>query len=94
MTWALSHVRYLRALNPYFPICAAHMPELSVRQQFAWTTLDTFDWYSPKYEYAQDHREVGELLRGIGLEDVDTSDGGARARMPQEGPATDQGGAQ
>jgi SAM-dependent methyltransferase len=82
ITWTLSHVRFVRYVNRFFPICATHDSALTVGQQYAWTVLDTFDWYSPRYEIAQDHRAVAALLAASGLTGVHSADGIARARRP------------
>lgn len=82
LSWALSHVRYLRYLNRFLPICATHTRGLTLDRQFTWTLLDTFDWYSPRYEIAQDHRAVAALLREAGLAEVEAAPGIARARSP------------
>jgi SAM-dependent methyltransferase len=83
VTWALSHVRFVRYINRFFPVCASHDPVLSYAQQYTWTLLDTFDWYSPRFEIAQNHREVGALLADAGLTAIETDDGIARGTMPE-----------
>lgn len=35
-----------------------------------WRLLDTFDWYSPKYQFKHTYREVDEWFYGLGFEDV------------------------
>ncbi len=70
LSWLLSHIRFVRFINIMLPICASHSPDLTIRQQFVWTLLDTFDWYSPRYEKRQRHTEVAEILRRAGLVDV------------------------
>jgi 2-polyprenyl-3-methyl-5-hydroxy-6-metoxy-1,4-benzoquinol methylase/uncharacterized protein YbaR (Trm112 family) len=84
LSLALSRIRFVRIVNIALPICASHDPALTLRQQFIWTLLDTFDWYSPRYETRQDHRRVADLLRGLGLDQVDSAPGLAWA--VQAGP--------
>lgn len=71
LTGLLSRVRKLRILNHFLPIAAIHDPALSREQQYAWTLLDTFDWYGARYEKRQDHRRAMALLRDAGLEEVE-----------------------
>jgi SAM-dependent methyltransferase len=85
LSWLLSHVRFVRIINVMLPICAAHNRELTVAQQFQWTLLDTFDWYSPRYEIRQSHTRVASLLRTLGLEQVDSRPGLAWAVKPLPG---------
>ena len=82
-TLMLSRVRFVRYITRFVPICATHWPGLSVAEQYTWTLLDTFDWYNPRYEQAQDHRAVARLLAGAGLADVFAAPGIARARRPE-----------
>lgn len=78
----LSRVRLVRYVVRFLPICAWHRPEMTIAEQYAWTLLDTFDWYNPRYEKAQHHRAVGSLLAAAGLTDIATAPGIARARRP------------
>lgn len=82
LSWALSHIRFVRIVNVMLPICASHNRELTLAQQFQWTLLDTFDWYSPRYEIRQSHARVANLLRTLGLEQVDSRPGLAWATKP------------
>ena len=82
LSWLLSCIRYVRFVNIMLPICAVHDPELTVRQQFVWTLLDTFDWYSPRYENRQSHDEVAGILRRLGLANVESAPGLAWGQMP------------
>lgn len=81
----VSRIRYVRFGLRFLPICATHTPGLSRDQQFEWTLLDTFDWYNPRYDTPQRHRQVGELLEECGLTDVSTAPGVARARRAAGG---------
>ncbi|MBR9973411.1 methyltransferase domain-containing protein [Magnetospirillum sulfuroxidans] len=79
---ALAGIRKIRIINHFLPICASHAPSLSRDQQYAWTLLDTFDWYGPRHEIRQDHRVVAALLASCGLQNVHTSAGLATAEKP------------
>ncbi len=85
VSWLLSHVRFVRIVNVMLPICATHNRELTVRQQFQWTLLDTFDWYSPRYEIRQSHTRIASLLRALGLAEVESRPGLAWATKPPPG---------
>ena len=80
LTFVMSRIPIARFMVRLVPICATHSSELTVAQQYEWTLLDTFDWLNPRYEICQDHREVANLLRGIGLNDVASAPGLAWAR--------------
>jgi len=82
LSWALSHIRFVRFVNIMLPICASHNRNLSIRQQFTWTLLDTFDWYSPRYEIRQSHTAVADILRRAGLTEVASEPGLAWGVMP------------
>lgn len=84
VSWLLSHVRYVRFANVMLPICASHNRALTLRQQFLWTLLDTFDWYTPRYEIRQSHTSVAALLRSAGLRDVRSAPGLAWALKPPD----------
>ncbi len=70
LTRRLARIPRIRILNHVIPICTVHDDSLSPEQRRIWTLLDTFDWYSPRYEKRQHHREVAALLREAGLVDV------------------------
>ena len=82
LTRLLSRVRYLRFANHFLPIAATHHAELTREQQYRWTLLDTFDWYGPRHEKRQHHRDVITLLDKAGLIDVAGAPGLAWARRP------------
>lgn len=81
----LSKIRYVRIINHFLPICSVHNPGLSRDQQRTMTLLDTFDWYGPRFEIRQDHREVRALLSRLGLDRVDSAPGLAWAVKPGGG---------
>lgn len=82
LSWLLSHVRFVRFINVMLPIAGVHSRQLSLAEQFRWTLLDTFDWYSPRYEIRQSHTRVADLLRRNGLEKVESRPGLAWALKP------------
>ncbi|MFO0755020.1 MAG: methyltransferase domain-containing protein [Byssovorax sp.] len=65
------------------PIAVVHDKRLSLKQEYLWTLLDTFDWYGPKFEIRQKHPEVAHLLKSLGLRDVKSRWGVATARAPE-----------
>jgi 2-polyprenyl-3-methyl-5-hydroxy-6-metoxy-1,4-benzoquinol methylase/uncharacterized protein YbaR (Trm112 family) len=83
LTRALAGIRKVRILNHMMPICASHSPQLTREQQRVWTLLDTFDWYSPRYEKRQRHGDVATLLRSLGLAEVASRPGLAWAQVPE-----------
>lgn len=80
LTLLLSKIPKLRFFVRFIPIAAVHNPQLTLRQQYDWTLLDTFDWYGPRYEQCQNHTRVARLLDGLGLAEVDSRPGLAWAR--------------
>lgn len=76
----LSGIRKVRILNHFLPICSSHDPSLTQDQQYAWTLLDTFDWYGPRHEIRQNHDRVAALLAECGLKNVSTAPGLAVAQ--------------
>jgi len=57
--WIHKHIRYLRWL---IPISLEKDPEKRL--------LDTFDWYSPKYQFKFKAHEVGDWFKQMGLHDI------------------------
>jgi hypothetical protein len=45
--------------------------------------LDTFDWYSPRYEIRLSHAAVADSLRRAGLTDVASAPGLAWGRVAE-----------
>jgi SAM-dependent methyltransferase len=78
----LSRIPKVRIINHFLPVCSSHDPQLTREQQFAWTYLDTFDWYGPRYEKRQKHRDVATLLSSLGLEVTSARPGIVNARRP------------
>lgn len=82
---AMNRLPPLRAFFPALPIAFIDHPDLSLKQNYTWALLDTFDWYSPAYEQRQDYREVAKLLSRAGMQDIVARPGVVTARSP--GPA-------
>lgn len=81
ITHTLAKIPKLRLLNHFLPIAASHHPELTKMQQYEWTLLDTFDWYSPKYEIRQSYRDVMQLLSDFGLRELEGRAGIIKAKI-------------
>jgi len=82
LTRVLAKIPKVRILNHFIPIASVHDPALTPEQQYAWTLLDTFDWYGARFEKRQKHMEVRALLQGLGLEDVTSTPGIASGVKP------------
>ncbi|MBI4394423.1 MAG: methyltransferase domain-containing protein [Euryarchaeota archaeon] len=54
-----------------FPISARHYwRRLSIREQWHWTVLDTFDTYAPAYEFVQSEADVVSSLEAASVEGI------------------------
>ena len=84
LTKWLSLIPKIRLVNHFIPIAAFHDPQLTEEQQRAWTLLDTFDWYSARYEKRQEHKCVAKLLEKEGLKCVFSEPGLAWGTKPDE----------
>ncbi|CUW38082.1 conserved protein of unknown function [Magnetospirillum sp. XM-1] len=85
LTAAFARLPVFRTLNVMIPICPVHDSVLTPEQRYAWTVLDTFDWYSPRYEKRQKHKEVIRLLTDAGMTEVTGRAGAVIARAPTRG---------
>jgi len=47
-----------------------HLIPISMHPHYEWRVLDTFDWYSPTYQWKHTYNEVREWFREAGLERV------------------------
>ena len=45
---------------------------ISMQPKWNWRVLDTFDWYSPKYQWKHRYPEVFNWFREAGLRDIET----------------------
>jgi SAM-dependent methyltransferase len=72
MGWVLSWLGGLGEKLSYFLPYAArhHRGRGSLRRQWQYSLLDTFDWYGPQYESPQRERDVVETMKKAGLENV------------------------
>jgi 2-polyprenyl-3-methyl-5-hydroxy-6-metoxy-1,4-benzoquinol methylase len=71
LTLLLSLIPGLKKALPLVPISSRHYwGKLTLRQQWEWTMLDTFDSYSPVYESNQTEREVRDALASTGMSEV------------------------
>lgn len=55
---------------PYLGSIGKMMLPLPTWPDWRWRILDTFDWYSPKYQSKHTHWEVFRWFKGHGLEDI------------------------
>lgn len=85
LTAAFARLPVFRTLSVMIPICPVHDAVLTPEQRYAWTVLDTFDWYSPRYEKRQDHKKVIQMLKDAGLVQVAGHAGAVTARAPERG---------
>lgn len=85
LTALFARLPVFRTLNVMIPICAVHDTVLTPEQRYTWTVLDTFDWYSPRYEKRQKHKEVVQMLEDAGMVDVSGRAGAVTARAPGHG---------
>tara|TARA_X000001036_G_scaffold356774_1_gene338886 strand:- start:129 stop:1130 length:1002 start_codon:yes stop_codon:yes gene_type:complete len=75
LSFIMSRIPIVRFFNRFLPICSVHPIGLSLGQQFDLTLLDTVDWYGPRYEIRQNHKEVAALLIKEGLTQVKSDKG-------------------
>jgi 2-polyprenyl-3-methyl-5-hydroxy-6-metoxy-1,4-benzoquinol methylase/uncharacterized protein YbaR (Trm112 family) len=76
-----------RGLQRWIPVANyANVYPLSESQLIEWAVLDTFDWFSARYDQPQNAATLREWLLGAGLEEIDVSRRHhltARARKPK-----------
>lgn len=58
---------------------------ISLHRDWRWRWLDTFDWYSPRYQWKLFYPEVVRWFRANGFRDVDLLDGPIRVRGVKTG---------
>lgn len=70
--WALSWLgRPGEVLSYFLPYAARHhRGRGSLRRQWHYCVLDTFDWYGPRYESPQTEQDVVEAMKKAGLNPV------------------------
>ncbi len=69
------------------------LPAVSVHPEWRVRLLDTFDWYSPRYQWKHTPAEVSGWFRELGLTDIDTEgfEVTVRGRRPAEAEAHSSG---
>ena len=55
---------------PLIGILMSVLLPTSLDPDLEWRWLDTFDWYSPKYQWKHTYDEVEQWFREVGLVDV------------------------
>lgn len=93
VTLLLSLVPGLRRLVPLAPISARHYwGHLSVRQQWEWTLLDTFDSYAARYEEPLEESALRHALEAEGMADVQRHPAAGLAMSARRGGPAGLGG--
>jgi 2-polyprenyl-3-methyl-5-hydroxy-6-metoxy-1,4-benzoquinol methylase len=61
-----------KVLMRLLPVSCAHLHGLNLKEEDfrTWVRLDTFDMYSPRYDYPQRFRSIEQLLQNLGFEDI------------------------
>lgn len=83
LTATFARLPVFRTLNVMIPICPVHDAVLTPEQRYTWTVLDTFDWYSPRYEKRQNHKNVIRMLTDAGMVEITGRAGAVTARVPE-----------
>jgi len=60
---------------PLFGKLFQHVAPISMHRDWRWRWLDTFDWYTPTYQWKHGYPEVYRWFRANGFLDVDIFDG-------------------
>ena len=60
---------------------------ISMRPEWRWRILDTYDWYSPKYQSAHTHPEVFRWFKEAGLTDIQVLESGISMLGNKPAPA-------
>ena len=75
--YALCHIAipvyYLYRIPIFYPLRL--LTKIAMHPDPEWRVLDTFDWYSPRYQWKHTYPEVQRWFEEAGLEDV--------ARLPR-----------
>ena len=70
--YALCHVAipvyYLYRIPVFYPLRL--LTKIAMHPDPEWRVLDTFDWYSPRYQWKHTYPEVQKWFEEAGLEDV------------------------
>ena len=81
LMWALSAVAIPLYYAYRLPIAGKALNlalPISMRRDWRWRWLDTFDWYTPKYQWKYLYPEVFRWFRDNGFHDVELLDGPIR----------------
>jgi hypothetical protein len=73
MLYALSHIAiplYFVYRVPVVGDMAAFILPVSMHPKADWRVLDTFDWYSPTYQWKHTYEEVWPWFEAHGLSDI------------------------
>jgi 2-polyprenyl-3-methyl-5-hydroxy-6-metoxy-1,4-benzoquinol methylase len=70
--WAKARGLLGKLVMRLLPVASAHLHAvgLKVEDFRTWVLLDTFDMYSPMFDYPQRFGKIAELLQGLGFEDI------------------------
>jgi len=71
----------------------AKLAPISLNPDWRWRWLDTFDWYTPRYQWKLRYPEVLRWFRENGFNDIHTSDEPIRMSGWKTGPVLRTGGA-
>jgi len=74
LLWYLSHLAipfyYFKKIPKVGALINLVFP-MSSHSDWKWRVLDTFDWYSPKYQHKHSYREIINWFKEAGLKDVE-----------------------
>ena len=56
---------------PFFGVVLSHLVPVSEHPKWRWRVLDTFDWYSPRYQSKHSYYEVVQWFRQAGLDEIE-----------------------
>ncbi|MFQ5867210.1 MAG: methyltransferase domain-containing protein [bacterium] len=77
LLWYLSHLAipfyYFKKIPKVGTLIDLTFP-MSNHCDWKWRVLDTFDWYSPKYQHKHTYREVIHWFKEAGLKDIELLD--------------------
>jgi ubiquinone/menaquinone biosynthesis C-methylase UbiE len=80
----------LMTLRPFLGYQVRAALPMSEHADAQWTILDTFDWYSPRFQWKHDESEVRRWFEELGFEDVrrmpERTMVSVRGRRPAAGP--------
>jgi len=77
LLWYLSHTAILFYYVKKIPKIGTFLDRIlpmSNHPDWKWRVLDTFDWYSPKYQHKHTWKEVINWFKEVGLKDIELLD--------------------